>query len=227
MCVYQCDEDNCETCAEGSCYVCFGGGECTSCQEGECQDDASLCTGECHDGCSEGSCVYNDSLCTGPCHDGCSAAGTCIDDDSKCTGECDTCSGGSCEDDDSQCDSGETCCEGTCCDPDGGGNCFLTGQELDDMYDDYETNPLLDGCAYINIDDHRCQHAGDKCSVIQTSLYTDASGAESCLTDAEGCVSAVFWNCYDKFIFTMGFWCTCDDTHQDDPVEIGTHKVCD
>ena len=95
-----------------------------------------------------------------------------------------------------------------------------------ELCDDFETNPLLDGCAFANIDTYQCLHAGDKCSAIQTSLYTNASGDASCLTDVEGCVSVIFWDCYNKFIFGMGFVCTCDDTHADPPVLLGTHKEC-
>jgi len=94
------------------------------------------------------------------------------------------------------------------------------------MFDDFSTDPLLDGCAFANIDTYQCAHVGDKCSAIQTSLYTNASGDASCLTDAEGCASVIWWDCYHKFIPFMGFVCTCDDTHADPPVTLGTHKVC-
>jgi hypothetical protein len=96
--VYQCSSANCETCFEGSCIECFyDDPECTTCQNGECADDDSMCTGECHDGCSEGRCVDDDYECNwrlcetcnyGECEDRCPALGQYCNND---TGMCEDC----------------------------------------------------------------------------------------------------------------------------------------
>lgn len=95
---------DCEECEDGICITtcvecqeCVGGtcedqcGNCSLCVGGECADK---CTGACHSGCIDGICQDDDTMCNGECHK--CEDGICIDDHSQCTNGCQHCEGGVC-----------------------------------------------------------------------------------------------------------------------------------
>jgi hypothetical protein len=166
VCVYRCNSANCQTCWEGSCRGCDPDLECSTCQNGTCQDDASKCTGECHNGCSGGSCV---------------------DDDTKCN-SCQECSGGVCVlkptsncDEDADCPSGKICENCHCCAPLGAtcgflvtccsGHCNITTSRCEECELDSECGEC-----------ERCSSMGYCYTILPCPPYTHCD-AHNCAPD--------------------------------------------
>jgi len=106
-------EDNDDLCGS-----CFPQTTCYKCLDGECLDDPTKCTGECHNGCWEGCCIDDDSKCD-PYEVCCN--GECCGDTRQCMG----CGGmtGECE---YLCCACQNCIDGTCV----GTRCCVPDPEL-------------------------------------------------------------------------------------------------